>query len=380
MGKFTGRETSLPACVKRMILMTNMVEEIAKVNAEFVLEIISRAAKILREPQQHRTPLIDALQMARDHFLEKETKRNHKKRTYSWSDLINDLKWHLVTNENADPDSWSPIGDWEREQQPTKVADTLLDAGKTIALTARERTIAADRITLMTEEQFGEHLLMQATANFLRQQDINLQVKEEREDPNSPIDYRGTLDGIPWAFELTQLRIKDPKGTNRKIGHPKDNKPLEHQLEELEEPIPQAPDGPRMLQQALNNAVEHGQKPSKKAELNGAKYCLVIHNKQFLYIPDWDEITWPDLSGFDAVMILHVEITPPVQVWQVIPENAFGKPTRSGTVEDIERLALIQRTTGPDPETVKAAWQRLEELDITDEEILEAVRETKGTG
>ena len=360
--------------------MTNMIEEAARVNAEFVLAITSRTAEILGEPRQQRTPLIDALQMARDHFLEKETKRNHKKRTYSWSDLINDLKWHLVMNENADPDSWSPIGDWEREQQPTKVADTLLDAGKTIALTARERTIAGDRIALMTEEQFGEHLLMQATAGFLRQQDIHLQVKEEREDPNSPIDYWGTLDGIPWAFELTQLRIKDPEGTHREIGHPKEKKSPEHQLKELDDPIPQAPDGPRMLQQALNYAMEHGQKPSKKAELNGAKYCLVIHNKQFLYIPDWDEITWPDLSGFDAVMILHDEMIPPVQLWQAIPENAFGKPIRSGTVEDVERLALIQRTTAPDPETVKAAWQRLEELDITDEEILEAVRETKGTG
>lgn len=360
--------------------MTNMIEEAARVNAEFVLAITSRATEILREPRHQETPITEALQMARDQFLDKETKRNYSKRTYSWSDLINDLKWHLVTNENADPDSWSPIGDWERQQQPTKVADMLLDAGKTIAQMARERTFAAGRTALMTEEQFGEHLLMQATAGFLSQQGINLQVKEEREDPNSPIDYWGTLDGIPWAFELTQLRMKDRGGAHRKVGHPKENKPLEHQLNKLEEPIPQVPDGSRTLQQALNNAVEHGQKHSKKAELNGAKYCLVIHNKHFLYIPDWDEISWPDLSGFDAVMILHDEMIPPVQVWQVIPENAFGKTIRSGTVEDVERLALIQRTAEPDPETVKAAWQRLEELDITDEDILEAVRETKGTG
>ena len=312
--------------------MTNMIEEAARVNAEFVLAITSRAAEILGEPRQQRTPLIDALQIARAHFLEKETKRNHKKRTYSWSDLINDLKWHLVTNENADPDSSSPIGDWERQQKPTMVVEMLLDAGETIALTARERTIAADRIALMTEEQFGEHLLMQATTRFLSQQDIHPQVKEQRENPNSPIDYRGTLDGVPWAFELTQLRIKDPEGTNRKIGHLKDRKPLEHQLKELEDPIPQAPDGPQTLQRALNNAVEHGQKPSKKAELNGAKYCLVIHNKHFLYIPDWDEITWPDLSVFDAVMILHDEMIPSVQVWQVIPEKYLREadPQRDG--------------------------------------------------
>ena len=148
----------------------------------------------------------------------------------------------------------------------------------------------------------------------------------------------------------------------------------------MEDPIPQVPDGPRTLQHALDNAVEHGQKRSTKAELNGAKYCLVIHNKQFMYIPDWDEITWPDLRGFDAVMILHDEIIPPVQVWQVMPENAFGKTIRSGTIEDVEKLALIQQASGPDPETVKAAWSRLEELDITEEDILEAVRESRRTG
>ena len=359
--------------------MTNMIEEAARVNAEFVLAITSRATEILRGSQEERTPLIDVLQMARDQFLSSETKRNHTTRTYSWSDLINDLKWHLVTNEKADPDSWSTIGDWERHQHPTKVTDTLLEAGDAIAETARERTVANGRAALMTEEQFGEHLLMQTTARFLREQDINLEVNEER-DPNAPVDYRATLDGVPWAFELTQLRSKDPEGAHRKIGHPNEKKPLKQQLEKLEEHISQIPDGPQALQRALNKAVEHGQKHSKKAELHGAKYCLVIHNKQFLYIPDWEEITWPNLSGFDAVMILHDEIIPPVQVWQVIPESAFGKSVQSGTIEEVERLALIHQASVPDPETVKAAWQRLEELDITEEEILEAVRETRRTG
>ena len=359
--------------------MTNMIEETARVNAEFVLAITSRATEILREPQEQGKELIDILLMARDQFLDNETQRNHRKRTYSWSDLVNDFKWHLVTNENADPDSWSTIRDWERQQQPTKVVDTVLEAGKAIAETVRERTIAAGRTALMNEEQFGEHLLMQATAGFLRGQGINLHINQEREDANAPIDYRGMLDSAPWAFELTQLR-KDAKGSHRTVGHPKDKRSREQQLKDLEKQIPQVPDGPQALQQALNTAVEHGGKDSKKGALKGAKYCLVIHNKQFLYIPDWDEITWPDLSGFDAVMILHDEMIPPVQVWQVIPENAFGKTIQSGTVEDVERLALIQQTAGPDPETVKAVWQRLEELEINEEDILEAVRETRGTG
>ena len=119
--------------------MTNMIEEAARVNAEFVLAITSRAAEILRETREERTPLIEALQMARDQFLNDETKRNHKKRTYSWGNLTNDLKWHLVTNENADPGSWSTIGDWERQQHSMKVADTLLEAGKVIARKLHEK-------------------------------------------------------------------------------------------------------------------------------------------------------------------------------------------------------------------------------------------------
>ena len=49
--------------------MTNMIEETAGVNAEFVLAITSRATEILREPQEQGKELIDILLMARDEFL-----------------------------------------------------------------------------------------------------------------------------------------------------------------------------------------------------------------------------------------------------------------------------------------------------------------------
>lgn len=358
--------------------MTTTTEEIAEINAEFVLAITSKATDILRDPRKEKPMLIEALTLARNQFLKEETQGNHEKRTYSWGALINDLKWHLVANENADQGSWSPISDWEQQQTPERVADTLLDAGRVIAQKARDQTICNGKTARMTENQLAEHLLMKATAKFLRQHGIEIKDKC-RQNPSSPIDYRATLDGVEWAFELTQLRLKDPEGTHRKVGHPKDKRTLENQIEELEKPIPQQPSGSQALQQALNNAVEHGQKSSKKEELKGAKYCLVIHNKHFLYIPDWEKITWPNLKEFDAVMILHDEMVPPVKVWEVIPEKAFGKALTSGTAEDVEKLALIQQVTGPEPETVKAAWERLAELNITENDILEAVRRIRTT-
>ena len=360
--------------------MDSTVNEAESANAEFVTGIMSRAAEFLKAPLADRTPLVDVLQQARDEFLKNETKSQKKARTYYWGTLVNDLKWYLVNHEAADPDSFSPISDWGKSHDPTTVADTLLQATEVIEKTARERTITMGRVETMTEQELGEHLLMQAAAEFLKEQGLNIQMSREWEDLNAPLDYRGTVDGTPWAFELTKMREDPKKDYHRKVGHPKERNSLEEQLKELEKPLPPMSNGPVALQRNLNRAVEHGRMECKIKALDGSRYCLVIHNQQFLHVPDWQEITWPSLEGLDAVMLFHEEIVPPARVWQVMPPDAFGKTIKGGTVEDVEKLALLQQGRGPDPTVVRQAWQRLDELGITDEDILEAIEEARRTG
>lgn len=360
--------------------MNSTAKEAVNANAEFITDIMSPAAKFFKSPESDRTPLVDVLQQARDEFLKNETKGRKNARTYYWATLLNDLKWYLVNHEAADPDSFSPITDWEQVHAPTTVADTLLQATEVIKKKAQERTITMGRVDAMTEKEFGEHMLMQATAEFLTQQGLNVQMSREWEDPSAPLDYRGTVDGTPWAFELTAMREDPKKDYHRKTGHPKEKKSPEEQLENLQKPLPQIPDGSEALQRNLNKAIEHGRKRCKVRALDGAKYCLVIHNPQYLYIPDWQEITCPSLEGLDAVMLFHEEIVPPARVWQVIPPDAFGKTVKGGTVEDLEKLALTQQTGSPDPRVVKEVWQRLDELNISEKDILEAIEQAKRTG
>ncbi len=353
--------------------MATKVQEAASANAEFVRCVILRAADMVAEPRggQHgRTPAIEALRQARDEFLPQETKGQKKLRTYHWGNLVNDVKWFLVNREGADPDSLSPITQWEHDLAPAIVADKLREAAQAIADVTRENTMVDVRLGAMSDDQLGEYVLMQKTAEFLRQHGLEVALAREWEDPNAPLDYRGTVDGAPWAFELTELR-KDPGHYHRKVGHPKGKKNLKEQLEELERPLPQVPDGQEALQENLDKAVEHGMKKSKKKALDGAKYCLVVHNQQFLFAPDWQEITWPDLGEFDAVVIFHDQMLPPARVWQVMPQDAFGRPVTSKNVEDLEILALEQQGRGPDPEVVKKAWQRLDELGITEGDFLD---------
>ena len=137
-------------------------------------------------------------------------------------------------------------------------------------------------------------------------------MSREWEDPNAPLDYRGTVDGTPWAFELTQLREDPKKGYHRKIGHPKDRRTLDQQFREFAEtPMPRVPRGPEELQRNLNKAIGHGRKESKIKKLGGAKYCLVIHNQQFVNPEDWEKITWPDFGEVDAVIFFHDQLVPP---------------------------------------------------------------------
>ena len=44
---------------------------------------------------------------------------------------------------------------------------------------------------------------------------------------------------------------------------------------------------------------------SKLEQLDGAKYCLVLHNQQFLSLEEWTKAKIPSLSKFDAVIVLH---------------------------------------------------------------------------
>ena len=127
---------------------------------------------------------------------------------------------------------------------------------------AEERTIAAGRLGFMDEKELYEHFLMKATEEFLKTQALEVEMSREWEDPNAPLDYRGTVDGTPWAFELTRLREDPKKGYHRKIGHPKDRRTLDEQLREFAEvPMPRVPKGPEALQRNL--------KPSHRARQEG---------------------------------------------------------------------------------------------------------------
>ena len=359
--------------------MGNNIQESAKANALFAKSVTLRASEIAGVDEEHRTTVIEALLKARDEFLKEEPKGRKKLRTYHWANLVNDVKWYVINREEVAPDSFSPITDWEQTVDSRTVANTLKEAGQAIAKMVEERTITAGRLGTMDEMERNEYILVQEIAEFLRGQGLHVEMSREWEDPNAPIDYRGTVDGVPWAFELTQMK-GPPKNYYRKIGHPIEKKSLEEQVMELEEPLPQIPDGLQALQRNLNRAVQHGRKGSKIRELDGARYCLVIHNEQFLHIPDWERITWPDLSDFDAIVILHDQMVPPARVWQVIPQNAFGRTVSSGTIHDLEMVALAQQANSPDPEIIRGVWRRLDELGITDEDFLEAIKEVKGTG
>ena len=100
----------------------------------------------------------------------------------------------------------------------------------------------------------------------------------------------------------------------------------------------------------------------------GAKYCLIMHNSQFLYEDDWRAITHPDYSTFDAVLILHIDDLSSAQVWEVPHKPGFHNHVRSQTISDLADIAEFKATWKP------AARDEREEVSQTDEEeILRAM-------
>ena len=334
--------------------MGNRVIVAAEYNAELAMTVMLRAAELVgaaREFPKEENPIIDVLLKAWDQLQQRETARQRKLRTYGWRHLASDLRSYVLVNEDVSPDSLVPISEWGQAHVPVAMASKLREAAPVISKMAEQRTIAAGRIGVMSRKELDEHFLMKATEEFLRGQGLEVEMSREWEDPNAPLDYRGTLDGVPWAFELTQLREDPKKGYHRKIGHPKERKTLDEQLRAFEEQrLPRVPNGPEALQRNLNQAIQHGKTEGKTKTLRGAKYCLLIHNQQFTNPEDWEKITRPDLGKINAVILLHEQMIPPGQLWEVIPPDAFGRTVESSTVEDLERIAFAPYRSGASQE------------------------------
>ena len=334
--------------------MDNRVVAAAEYNAEFAMDAMLRAAELAGSSPDSPTDgtlIVDALLKAWEEVQRGETARQRKLRTYGWRHFTSDLSSYVLLNEGVNPDSFVPISEWGQGLAPAFMAAKLRGAAPVIARTAKERTISAGRLGIMDEKELYEHSLMEATADFLKTQGLQVEMSREWENPNAPLDYRGTVDGVPWAFELTRLRQDPKRGYHRKIGHPKERKSLDEQLRAFsEEPLPKVPSGPEVLQRNLNQAIEHGRKASKTKTLMGAKYCLVVHNQQFTNPEDWERIAFPEPGELNAVIFFHEQMIPPGQVWEVIPPDAFGRSVESSTVEDLERIAFAPYRSGVAPE------------------------------
>ena len=351
------------------------------INANFATTVINRAAEIVAgaatDPGQE-CYVMDALRQARDEFKAGETRRQEKSRTYGWAFLLKDVGQYIKSRYPEYADSFSPVTEWSGEIAPASVVETLREAALNVSMIVEERTRMANKFDAMSDQELREYDLMWKAVDFLTRHGLSVGVEWDRENPNAPLDYWTTVDGVPWAFELTELRL-DPKEKPRKLWHPNERKGIDEQLEVLEMPLPQIPQDHYALQISLDAAVKHGRKECKLKALNGAKYCLVLHNRQFCYVPSWEEITVPDLSAFDAVLILHQESIPPAQAWEVL-RNGFDKPLPSQNVDDLADIAefkMSSRTRRSSRELVKTALRRLEALELTEDDVRAAVAEVR---
>ena len=273
-----------------------------------------------------------------------------------------------------------PLADWEQEYDLRSLSEKLKEAAESIASTIEERTKSEGWLGKLNDKEFQEYVLMQRAVTFLGEQGLKVEIEWADREPNSSIDFHGRVNGEDWSFELKELREDPKKGHHRKIGHPNEPKPIAEQLASLAAHAPKIPDGPEALQETLNDRVENASKPAKLEAARGDKYGLVLHNRQFLFIDEWEQINWPSLENFDVVMILHEETMPFAEVWEVIPPQAFGRAVKSETLEDLAGMAEASLRRADNPEILRAAWDELKERGITDEDIQRALREVREIG
>ena len=344
-------------------------------NSEFVKEVLQRTIKIFASGQigTEDANVYTALKQAKDDFLAQEPKNKRAKRTYGFTQMSVDLGnfiWQRYPKHSEGP---APINEWSSDADQETVVKVLQEAVIIISDAVAERTRNAPLSEFMSQKERGECLAMHKAKSFLQQQGLTVEVDWEREDPRTaPIDYRATVNGTRWAIEITELR-KDAKGSHRTVGDPKPHKTLHQELQELSAPIPKVEDGPEALKATLNKAVEHGNQPAKLEALNGAKYCLLIHNQQFLYEPSWLEIPYPDRGAVDVVLIIHIDDLTSTKVWEVIPNDGFGQAIKSQNISDLADIADFKASSREflSSKAVGAKSDMVPEMDET--EILQAI-------
>ena len=184
--------------------MEDRVAATAKYNAEFAMDLMRRMSELagdLKELPEDSTLIDDAFSRAWDEMQQGETARQRKLRTYGERHLASDLRSYVWLNEDVNPDSLLPVLEWAQAHSPITLAAKLREAAPVISKVAEDRTIAVGRLGFMDEKELYEHFLMKATEEFLKTQALEVEISREWEDPNAPLDYRGTVDGAPWAFE-----------------------------------------------------------------------------------------------------------------------------------------------------------------------------------
>ena len=355
--------------------MEHAAKNPATVNADFATAIIMRAAEIVDSEvgQADTFNAYDALRTARDEFVSGRLHRGEKKRTYGWPALVHDLRRYLEGRGIIAADTWGSITQWSTTADCNQVARILREAAPHVSRLVYDRTEAATAFELMDEKQRSEHLLMKRAAAFLSQHGLEVDVQWDRDDANGPLDFRGTVDGTPWAFELKTLR-KYPDGYHRKLGYPSERRTPEQLLDALSAPLPQLREDAETLQRALNKAVADARKSAKIDALDGARYCLVVHNQQFTHVDPWHAVTMPDLSAFDLLIVLHQDTITSAWTWEILWQTGIGKPLQSQNVDDLADMVEFKasRHGMPDPELIRDAWEHIGDAESFETEILNA--------
>ena len=170
---------------------------------------------------------------------------------------------------------------------------------------------------------------MKAVSEFLSTEGcIAVATQWNRPDPNAFPDYWGIICCCRWAFEITSLTSLD-SDAYRVVG----GRASDHGLARLQMPIPQVLDDSGTLRYRLEVSLSRKGVSKKLDLLDGTKYCLILVNDQFHYVPSWGGVfKGLDLSSFDSIVVAHFAAPPgytplipsarPV-VCQVV-KNGFG--------------------------------------------------------
>lgn len=336
--------------------MTQTTLSTPEINRALVADILRAAADVVDQSQPHNRPdAVTAIVAAKMAVLGQESAEHKALRSYGAAEVLPDFGRYVG---RAFPEfkptamQRAPITAWCRSTDTHTVAESLRAAAAAVSNDVYRRSIAVEQRKRLNDKERDQLATLDQLVQHLASYAVSAELRWDKPYDALPTEFNGTINGARWAFVVTEITRAGPwfRAETRYPTNP--------------------------VQAALQRAYDDAMNARWETKANDAQRCWVIRNAEFGDPAQWRNVELPR-HHCDAIAIAHENLPTASTVWQLVPGTAFGDNIPPQTVSDLAATAQQRLIRNPsiNPKSIERAWQAIEAVNLTEDDILRIAQE-----